>query len=102
MSETSASPQNHRRPRDTCRWSIPFRGIAGRCGSVGKSAPPRMCPSRISRLGASGVNHPGEQTIGVMTIHPTWGQPHRRADVGGRMTTQQSAVKETWKETRTC
>ena len=50
--------------------------------------PARCWRSRIVASDARlAFNHPGEHTVGVMTIHPTREQPHRRADVGGLTTT---------------
>lgn len=38
-------------------------------------------------VGTPRANHPGEQTVGVMTTHPMRGQPHKRADIGGLVIT---------------
>src|SRR6516164_3296806 len=58
------------------------------CCSPPAGTPPDVAGHESSRLRTPRVNHPGEQTVGVMTIHPTRGQPHGRADVGGLMTTR--------------
>jgi hypothetical protein len=51
------------------------------------SSPASGTGHESSGLRTPRVNHPGEQIVGVMTIHPTPGQPHRRPDIDGLTTT---------------